>query len=324
MGSRGLWGVVGLALLGGAEVAGAAEVELRGVVFEFGGKGVRVADARVCVLEAPNRRCVTTDAQGWYTLPLTLRSGEPTPVTVVLGEPGYHVMRTSTLLLDAPTVERLGPLLQTWHLQSIVGPVYTAYKDLVAVAAGQPLLAPLCQVSGTVADFTKAHHYTVDPTTGAVTVDEAAFLADTVHGFAGARVRLYAEPSAADGAWREITTHGPVYSDDRVVPMPPSLLTTTSGDGGFFFYNLPEGRYRITVEDTMAGHTAGHPVAFNGPLTVDCRCDPDARLPGVFINAGPPQVHALEGVVMSPRPEPEGRPTLPTRPPWDPRPAGAR
>lgn len=291
-------------------------LEVSGLVFEFGGAGKVVANADVCVIEPPNRGCVKTGPDGVYHFPIHLNPSSPTPVTVVLGELRYHSMRGPTLVLEPRSDPAQHPELSTWHLQSVIGPLYTAYKEAVARAAREQLRANRCQVAGTVADFGKAHHYAPDPETGGWSVDYAGFLADTVHGFAGARVRLYAEAADAPEGWVEVLGHGPIYSSDRVLPRPPDELSLTSGDGGFFFYNLDEGRYRVVAEDAQAGHAAGHAVPFSGPLIVDCTRDREFVLPGVFVNIAPPALAALEEVPMYPRPEvqPLHLPELPRLP----------
>lgn len=279
----------------------AIETSISGVVFEFGGTGKVVPGARVCVLEPPNHRCVDSGPDGVYRIPLTLADEGPTPVTVVLGEFGYQIMRAGTWLLDAAAAG--DPRLQTVHLQSVTGPLYAAYRQAVAVAAREPLMGNRCHIAGTVADYEKAHHYSVGPD-GAVTVDYAAFLADTVHGFPGARVRLYAASWPQVG-WVEVLGHGPVYTTDRVLPAPQEELFETSGDGGFFFYNLPEGRYRIDVEDTRSGHTGTAPARFSAPIYADCAREEGFQLPGVFVNLSPPALAALDPVSLKPRPEVE-------------------
>lgn len=294
-----------------APSAHAVETSISGVVFEFGGTGKVVPDARVCVLEPPNHTCVTSGPDGVYRIPLILNDSGPTPVTVVLGEFGYQTMRGPTLLLEPDSAD--DPQLRTVHLQSVTGPLYAAYRQAVALAAREPLLGNRCHIAGTVADYRKAHHYSVDAM-GTVTVDHAGFLHDTVHGFPGARVSLSVASWPSVG-WVPVEGHGPVYTNDRVLPEAPDKLTETSGDGGFFFYNLPEGKYRIEVEDTGSGHTADHSVLFSDPIYADCTREEMFLLPGVFVNLSPPALAALEEVEYKPRPEvePLKRPTLPRR-----------
>lgn len=268
-----------------------SELSISGIVYQFGSTDP-IPDATVCVHEEPNRVCVQSGSDGIYSIPLTLRDGEETPVTVALGERGYPTMRTMTLRLHEDLDEEAQALLQTWHLQSVVGPVYEAYKTLVAAAAGEPLSLQRCHIAGTVTDHAKAHHHTYDAETGEIDVYYEGFLADSVHGVAGVEVTL----RAAQGDGAEVSGHGPVYSNEEVIPVPERVLDVTSIDGGFFFYNLPEGEYQIVVEDTRAGHDLDHAVEFNAPFHVSCTRDASANDPGVFVNASPPQISALEDV----------------------------
>lgn len=299
----------------GPPIAEGADLVVSGLVFEFGGAGRPVKEARVCVLEPPNRGCVTADRDGHYRYPIRLLPDEPTPVTVVLGELRYHTMRAPTLMLDHDT-DPGSPTLHTWHLQSVVNALFIAYREAVLNAAREQLKLDQCQVAGTVADQAKALHYQLDDSGHLLRVDYEGFLEDTVHGFAGARVRLMAEDPTSPSGWTEVLGHGPVYTNDRVLPVPPSTLSLTSGDGGFFFYNLDLGQYRIDVEDTQAGHSAGRPVEFSGPIYINCERDPEFKLPGVFVNVAPPSLHAKEAVPMYPRPEvqPLHLPELPRLP----------
>jgi hypothetical protein len=268
-----------------------AELSISGIVYQFGSTNP-VPDATVCVEEEPNRVCVQSGSDGIYVIPLTLLAGEQTPVTVTLAERGYPVMRTRTLRLHEDLDEEAQALLQTWHLQSVVGPVYEAYKALVAAAAGEPLSVQRCHIAGTVTDHAKAHHYVQDAETGAVDVDYEGFLADSVHGVAGVEVTLL----AAQSGGAEVSGHGPVYANEDVIPVPERVQDVTSVDGGFFFYNLPEGEYEMVVEDTRSGHDLDHAVAFDGPFNVSCARDAEANDAGVFVNVSPPQISALEAV----------------------------
>ncbi|MBI2567779.1 MAG: hypothetical protein HYV63_12175 [Candidatus Schekmanbacteria bacterium] len=256
----------------------AAETEVTGIVYQFASHGQTLPYATVCVLEAPNDACVTADGEGVYRVPLSVADEGVTPVTVEVRADGIRAMRSGTLALSAAALadEEVRILLATYHQQVVPAKLYRAYRGLVAIAAGTRISDRMCSVAGTVSVAEKFGYWTYDAQTDTYSADTAGFLADEVHGYAGAVVSL--EHLGEDGVWRRFSGHGPVYTNQFV--MPSRFLTQTSEDGGFFFWNLPAGSYRLLAADAAGG--SGD--SFNDPVTLTCGRQ-------TFINVGPPQLH---------------------------------
>lgn len=266
------------------------QTSVSGMAYVFQGENPPVPNATVCVLEAPNNKCVTTDEKGLYAIDITLSSQRTTPVTVEFSAEGYKTMRSKTLLLTPENYQTYenSVLRSTMHLQTISNQVFTIYKLLIGMEANTFLFNQMCNVAGTLSSRSKFEHWYYDETTQSYIPNYESFVTDDVHGFGGANIGLFQEDEA--GNWVEITSHGPIYTNADV--MPDGALTETSEDGGFFFYNLSPGIYHVVATDNGSFHD-GDPIDFNGPATVKCGMDLAPPV-GTFVNIGPAQMHALQ------------------------------
>jgi len=214
----------------------AATAHIRGTAYTFNTPDP-IAGATIKAEELPDVSAVTA-ADGSYDLEVPAGS----TVTLYIEAEGHHTIHVQTFTLDA---DHDGTELDGVNFQTPNDAIYEALKSLIAGYTGKDPFEGGCVIVTTVGDARMV----------GMSFDE--FINFHPHGVAGATANI--DPALAT----------PIYFNDSVIP--DKEQTTTSGDGGVLWPNVPVGTYTLS---------ATHPtVQFT---TVNVRCED-----GWVVNANP-------------------------------------
>ena len=216
--------------------AAAEPAHIRGTAYTFNTPDP-IAGATIKAEELPDVSAVT-GADGSYDLEVPAGS----TVTLYIEAAGHHTIHVQTFTLDA---EHDGTELDGVNFQTPNDAIYEALKSLIAGYTGKDPFEGGCVIVTTVGDARMV----------GMSFDE--FINFHPHGVAGATAVI--EPALATA----------IYFNDSVIP--DQTQTTTSGDGGVLWPNVPAGTYTLS---------ATHPtVQFT---TANVRCED-----GWVVNANP-------------------------------------
>ena len=286
------------ALASDAVVSSPTTTRIKGVVYAFQSGGTRVPGAKICVDELPNKACTRTNAEGLYELPIVLRNGATTPVTIYVPEQTvtqldkdgkkvdekYVALYSNTYQLTRANIAsgEVADRLSATHLQIAAAKLYDRYLNVTSLVIKGKVERTLCNVAVTVTDH---HKY-------ALRHDLPNFLSDTEHGVGDAVVSVSklgavaVERERTGGAiagsvssdWESVSTK-PVYMSAGIlggkVTWPSAILKHTSIDGGSFVNNLAAGFYKVTISHPTKKFTTAFATCENGR----------------FVNVSPPQIH---------------------------------
>lgn len=214
----------------------AATAHIRGTAYTFNTPDP-IAGATIKAEELPDVSTVTA-ADGSYDLEVPAGS----TVTLYIEAEGHHTIHVQTFTLDA---DHDGTELDGVNFQTPNDAIYEALKSLIAGYTGKDPFEGGCVIVTTVGDARMV----------GMSFDE--FINFHPHGVAGATANI--DPALAT----------PIYFNDSVIP--DKEQTTTSGDGGVLWPNVPVGTYTLS---------ATHPtVQFT---TANVRCED-----GWVVNANP-------------------------------------
>ncbi|MFI5123313.1 MAG: hypothetical protein ACHQJ5_10495 [Vicinamibacteria bacterium] len=219
----------------GSSESAAPTVTISGRAYAFNHSDTGLAGATIRVRELPGVSAVA-DGNGDYVISVP----DETNVTPYIDPPpGYHQ-------IDLQTFHTRGKPIENANFQTPGDFEYNGLAALLSVPLGPDGRPEQCVI------VTTASARNVRG------VDFATFQARTPHGVAGATAR--GNPGLP----------GAIYFNDSVIP--DRSRTTTSGDGGIIFTEIPAGTYRVITES---------PTASFASFLATCE-------PGRIVNANPP------------------------------------
>ena len=220
-----------------AAPAPAAPITIRGTAYTFNTPDP-IVGAEIRVAELPDVSA-TTGADGAYELAVPVGA----PVTPYIVAAGHHTIYLQTFATT-------GGDLSEVNFQTPSDDVYDALYGLLQVFLGKGPIDDGCVIVSTVSDAK------------VVGMTFAQFIAFHPHGVAGVLAGgLPALPP-------------PIYFNDAVLP--DQSQTSTSGDGGVIWANVPVGVYQVGAKPAAADDTRSF-----ATFTATCEA-------GRIINANPP------------------------------------